>query len=153
VDTPNKLYVLDCETNGLAYDCDRIHILSYTEDGHTLVHLSDYDDMREFLSQEDALFVGHNVIMFDMVVFNRILGVPMDYRKWIDTLALSWFLEPDRKSHGLGSFQEESGLEKPQVDDWGNVTFEQMKHRCGSDVLLNWWLWQKQLKRLQEIYH
>jgi len=147
-----KEVVFDTETTGLAYDCDKIHILSYTYDGDTIVSTNSYDEMRDFFKQEDTLFVAHNSIMFDMVVTNRVLGLDLSYQKFVDTLAVSWFLYPDRKSHGLGSFQNESELEKPPVSDWKDVTWEQMKHRCESDVKLNWWLWQKQCKRLTEIY-
>jgi len=148
-----KEVVFDTESDDLAYECTKLHILSYTYDGETYHSTKDYDEMRGFFSQEDTLFVAHNSITHDMVVINRILGVPMDYKKYVDTLAVSWFLYPDRQSHGLGSFQQESGLEKPKVDDWHDVTWEQMKHRCTADVRLNWWLWQKQRKRLGEIYN
>lgn len=174
--------VLDCETDNLAYDCTKIHILSWTEDdsicevcsgegfimggpntygnscnscsgtGKLVQHTNSYDEMRKLLSQEDTLFVCHNSVRFDMVVFHRILGIPMDYRKWVDTLGLSWFLWPDRKSHSLESFTEEVGIKKPKVDDWENVTWDQMKERCGSDVLINWRVWGMQRKRLEEIY-
>ena len=145
--------VFDCETDGLLDTCTKIHVLSYSYDGKEVISTDSYEEMREVLTQEDTLYIGHNVIMFDMPVFHKILGVPMNYQRYADTLALSWFLEPNRQSHALGSFQKESGLVKPVVDDWENVTFEQMKHRCESDVKLNWWLWQKQKKRLQEIYN
>lgn len=144
--------VFDTETNGLAYDCDKMHILSYTYDGKAYHSTGEYEEMRKFFMQEDTLFVCHNSVPFDMVVVNRVLGLEMDYKKFVDTLALSWFLEPKRDKHGLGSYQKESGVEKPQVDDWENVTWEQMKHRCESDVKINWYVWQKQRKKLQEIY-
>jgi len=147
-----KIAVIDSEGDGLAYDCTKIHILSYTYDGKEVCHLGDYDEMRKFLAQEDTLFVAHNVIMHDMVVFNRILSVPMDYRRYIDTLANSWFLEPKRHSHSLASYTDEAKIEKPKVEDWENVTWEQMKERCGADVLLTWWLWKKQEKKLDGIY-
>lgn len=144
--------VLDSESDGLAYECTKLHILSYTSDGEHVEHLSDYQDMRELLSQPDTLFVAHNSIRHDMVVFKRILGLPRNYKKWVDTLMLSWFLEPERQSHSLDSFTGEAGVEKPKVDDWENVTWEQMKERCGNDVLINWYVWQKFKKRLEEIY-
>jgi len=147
-----KEVVFDTEGDGLAYECTKLHILSYSYDGKAYHSTAAYEEMVEFFSQPDTLFVAHNSIKHDMVAINRILGVPMDYNKYVDTLALSWFLYPDRQSHGLGSYQHESGLEKPKVDDWENVTYEQMVHRCSSDVILNWWLWQKQKKRLGEIY-
>lgn len=147
-----KEAVFDTETNGLAYDCDKMHILSYTYDGDTIVSTDSYDEMRKFFTQEDTLFVAHNSIMFDMVVANRVLGLDLSYQKFIDTLALSWFLQPSRNSHGLESYTKEFGTHKPKVSDWENVTWEQMKERCEADVHTNWRLWQAQRKRLKEIY-
>jgi DNA polymerase III alpha subunit (gram-positive type) len=144
--------VFDTETNGLAYVCDKMHILSYTYDGKEITSVGTYDEMRKFFQQENVLFVAHNDVCFDMVVINKILGLNLNYGKFVDTLAVSWELSPERKLHGLGSYQVESNLVKPQVDNWEDVTWEQMKHRCESDVKLNWWLWQKQRKRLVEIY-
>jgi DNA polymerase III alpha subunit (gram-positive type) len=144
--------VFDTETNGLAYVCDKIHILSYTYDGKEITSVGTYEGMRDFFRQEGVLFVAHNSVPFDMVVVNGILGLDLSYKLFVDTLAVSWDLSPERKIHGLGSYQVESGVEKPKVDDWEDVTWEQMKHRCESDVRINWWLWQKQRNRLKEIY-
>jgi len=147
-----KFRVFDTESDGLAYECTKIHILSYTDDGSKVHHTDDYGEMKSLLSEPDVLWVAHNSCMHDMVVFNRILGLGLTYQKFVDTLMLSWFLQPDRKSHGLGSYTKEAGVEKPHVNDWQDVTWEQMKHRCESDVLINWWLWQVQKGKLEEIY-
>ena len=144
--------VFDTETDGLLNDCTKIHVLSYSYDGTNVTSTDDYNEMREVMTQEDTLYIGHNVIMFDMPVFHKILGLTMDYQMYADTLSLSWFLEPTRNSHALGSFQKESGLVKPVIEQWTDVTYQQMKHRCESDVRLNYWLWEKQKKRLLEIY-
>jgi len=147
-----KEVVFDTETDGLAYDCTKMHILSYTYDGKEVISVGGYKEMVEFFSQEDTLFIAHNSVPFDMVVVNRILGLDMSYKKFVDTLAVSWFLEPNRKKHGLGSYTKASGVEKPQIDDWQDISWEAAKHRCESDVKINWWLWQQQRSRLKEIY-
>jgi DNA polymerase III alpha subunit (gram-positive type) len=107
--------------------------------------------MRVVLDSAD-LIVAHNAIRHDMVVFNRILGVPMDFRKWIDTLALSWYLYPDRQKHGLAEWGLDLGVAKPKVDDWQNLSFEEYAHRCEEDTKINWLLWKKMERRLKEIY-
>jgi hypothetical protein len=38
------------------------------------------------------------------------------------------------------------------VENWTDVTYEQMRHRCESDVHINWLLWQRMKNRLEEIY-
>ena len=143
--------MLDSESDGLAYDCTKLHVLSYTTDGETYHSTGDYDDMRAVLDSAD-LIVAHNSIRHDMVVFNRILGVPMDYKRWIDTLALSWYLFPDRQRHGLADWGVDLGIAKPKVDDWQNLSYDEYKHRCEEDCKINWLLWKKLERGLKEIY-
>ena len=146
-----NIVVIDSESDGLAYDCTKLHVLSYTRDGEAYHSTGDYDDMRAVLNSAD-LIVAHNAIRHDMVVFNRILGVPMDFRKWIDTLALSWYLYPDRQKHGLAEWGLDLGVAKPKVDDWQNLSYEEYTHRCEGDTKINWLLWKKMERRLKEIY-
>jgi len=117
-----RFRVFDSESDGLAYQCTKIHILSYTEDGSKVHHTNDYATMESLLSEPDVLWVGHNSVAHDMVVFNRILGLSLNYRSFVDTLMLSWFLSADRKSHGLGSYTKEAGVatteQKVEGDIW-----------------------------------
>jgi len=146
-----NIVVLDSESDGLAYECTKLHVLSYTRDGETYHSTDDYDDMRAVINSADLL-VAHNGIRHDMVVFNRILGIPMDYRKWVDTLALSWYLYPERNRHGLAEWGQDIGVTKPKVDDWQNLSFEEYAYRCEEDTKINWLLWKKMERRLEEIY-
>ena len=146
-----KILVADTETDGLAYDCTKLHVMSWTEDGETFESTNDYDKMRGVIQGADLL-VMHNAVMHDMVVFNRILGVPMDYRRYVDTLWVSRYLYPDRASHGLDAIGVEHGVKKPKVDDWENLSYEEYAHRCVEDVKINWLEWKRQEKRLEEIY-
>ena len=151
--TNQKFIVLDSETDGLAYDCTKIWILGWTEDGKTYNTTTNYDEMRELLSQ-DALFVCHNGVQFDMVVFNRILDLNLTYKKFVDTLALSWYLFPDRAKHGLESWGDTVGVKKVAVDNeqWAEGDTELMKSRVSEDVKINWKVWELMRKRLEEIY-
>jgi len=144
--------VFDTETDGLAYECSKIHVFSCTTNGKDYKSTNDYDEMRRILSDEGTIFIAHNAIAHDMVVFNRLIGIPMDYRKYVDTLALSWYLFPDRPSHGLAAIGVEHGVAKPEVQDWHNLPYEEYKYRCEEDVRINFIEWQAQRKRLEEIY-
>ena len=146
-----RILVADTETDGLAYDCTKLHVMSYTEDGETYHSTGDYDDMRAVIKSADLL-VMHNAVMHDQVVFNRLLGIPFNYKKYIDTLWVSRYLYPDRASHGLDAIGKEHGVKKPKVDDWENLSYEEYRHRCEEDVKINWLEWLKQKKRLEEIY-
>lgn len=147
-----KFRVFDSETDGLAYECTKIHVLSWTDDGKSVNSTNDYDIAKEVLTHPDFLLVGHNAVMFDMVVFNRILGLNLNYCKFVDTLALSWVLYPERIRHGLEYIGLEHGIEKPFVEDWKNLTYEEYKYRCEFDVRINWAEWVKQREKLHEIY-
>jgi len=146
-----NIVVLDTESDGLAYECTKLHVLSYTRDGETYHSTGDYDDMRAVINSADLL-VAHNSIRHDQVVFNRILGIPMDYTKWVDTLSLSWYLYPERNRHGLAEWGVDLGVAKPKVEDWQNLSFEEYAHRCEEDAKINWMLWKKMERRLEEIY-
>lgn len=149
-----KFLVIDSEGNGLAYTCTKLHNLCWTEDGEEFGYTTDYDKMRDVLSQEDVLFVGHNIIRHDSVVFSRILNLHIPYQKFVDTLALSWFLYPDRSEHGLASWGANFGFHKTKVENhqWAEGDEALMRERVERDVLINWMLWEKMKKRLSEIY-
>ena len=116
--TNSRFIVLDSESDGLAYECTKLHVMSWTEDGKEYQSTNSYDEMRKVLTQEGVTYVAHNAIMHDMVVFHRILGIPMNYSKWADTLALSWYLFPKRTKHGLDSWGTDLGVMKPKVYNW-----------------------------------
>ncbi len=146
-----RILVADTETDGLAYECSKLHVMSWTEDGETYESTNNYDKMRRVYESADLL-VMHNAVQHDQVVFNRLLGIPFDYRKYVDTLWVSRYLYPDRASHGLDAIGKEYGVPKLKIDDWQNLNYDTYKERCEYDVRINWLEWLKQKKRLEEIY-
>lgn len=112
--------------------------------------LTSYDDMREWLKKQTTL-VGHNIIRYDIPVLERILGVEIK-SKLIDTLALSWYLYPERNVHNLDSWGKDVGVDKPPIDNWDNLPLETYVERCAEDVKINALVWEKQWKYLVKIY-
>lgn len=149
-----NLIVLDSEGDGLAYDCTKLYNLCSTSDGENFFYTTNYEEMREHLLSADLL-VCHNGVRHDSVVFKRILGVDIPYNKWIDTLAISWALYPDRSKHGLESWGETVGIKKVEVkqEEWSEGDEELMKSRVIRDVDINYRVWIKMLSRLKEIYN
>lgn len=149
----NKLIVLDSEGDGLAYECTKLYNLCTTEDGENFFYTTNYDEMKKELLSADLL-VCHNGVMHDKVVFNRILGIDIPYTKFVDTLALSWYLYPDRSRHGLESWGETVGISKVFVGEgqWSTGDPELMRNRVIEDVKINWKVWKHMEKRLKEIY-
>jgi len=108
-----KQYVFDIEGDG--FKPTKIHVLSANrEDG--IKSTSNYENMRKFVSKAEVL-IGHNIIRFDIPVLERLLDVKIDC-KLVDTLALSWYLFPERTRHGLEEWGEEFGVPKPKDRDW-----------------------------------
>lgn len=127
----------------------KIHCLVYEKDGK-YVALTSSDDMRDFLNNEQVL-IGHNIIRFDIPVLERLLGIRIS-AKLIDTLALSWYLEPELPRHGLEEWGEYFGVPKPPIEDWFNLPVEEYVHRCTEDVKINVRLWRKFKKHLLQLY-
>jgi len=138
--------VFDAEANGL--HPDRFHCLCYYDNG--LHSITDYEGMRQFLTQAEVL-VGHNIKRWDIPNLERVLGIKVKARL-IDTLAISWYLEPERNRHGLEYYGEELGVRKPYIKDWNNLDLEDYVNRCNRDVEINLRLWDKQWRALLNLY-
>lgn len=146
--------VLDIETDGLIDEVTKIHCLSYAIYVDNILidkgALRNYYEISNFI-MEQKILVGHNIIRYDIPVLEKILGIKITARL-IDTLALSWYLYPNRIKHGLESFGEEFGVLKPVINDWTNLSVEEYIHRCNRDVEINSILFVNQMHYLMRIY-
>jgi hypothetical protein len=145
-----RIAVFDVEANGLIPT--KLWCLSYNK-RKGVSHIStttDYEEMKKFLLSADVL-VGHNITRWDIPHLERLLSITIT-AKIVDTLALSWYLEPNRVVHGLDSYGDEFGVPKPKVADWSEQPIEVYTHRCHEDVTINTLLWEKQWKHLKLLY-
>lgn len=145
------IYVIDAEGDSLTPT--KLHCLSIWSEKHGLNTAINYDQMRGFfskLSKEDVL-VCHNIVRFDIPVFERILKIKINCRL-VDSLALSWYLYPERRYHGLESWGEDFDIAKPTVTDWSDQPLDVYVHRCEEDVRINLRLWKNQFQKLLSIY-
>lgn len=141
---------------GVVFDleCDdlnptKIHCTSFCQDDRVKSY-TDYQDMEDFF-RDTPILVGHNIARFDLPVVRKLLNI--DYKGTIiDTMALSWYLEPDRVKHGLEGYGVDFGIPKPVVKDWENLSVEEYVHRCEEDVKINTKLWEYQWKKLLRMY-
>lgn len=140
--------VFDIECDGITPT--KIHCMS-VQMGDKIVSYTNYEDMRQFLLNADEL-IGHNVCRYDLPVCERILGIKINCKKIVETLALSWYIYTDRVIHGLDEWGKFFGIEKPPIDDWENLPVEEYIHRCEEDVKINQRLWDMQLRYLQGLY-
>lgn len=146
------MIIFDTESDNLAYDATKIWIFSWTEDGKDIHSTADRDEAVDVLEKHEAIGC-HNLIRHDWPLMKRVWGYNYSGLK-VDTLALSWYLDPNRSSHGLEAWGEELGFPKVQVEkeEWGDGNWELMKARCERDVQINWLLWKKLERWLEEMY-
>lgn len=143
----DDIAVFDVEGDGLTPT--KIHCLvKYDKNG--LKDTVDYERMRSFFLNAKVL-VGHNITLWDIPQVERLLDIKVT-AKLVDTLALSWYLYPDRMIHGLESWGEDFGIPKPVIKDWHNLTSEEYIHRCTEDVKINTKLWEKMWNHLNLMY-
>lgn len=151
-----KYSIFDIETDGLLPTVSKIHCLSYrTYENGTLLDkntLFSEADIRHYFEEQEVVKIGHNIIAYDLPVLEKIYGIKVSKNKVIDTLGLSWYLYVGRKSHGLESWGEELGVEKPKIDDWKNLSFVEYANRCERDVEINELLFLKQIELLKKLY-
>src|SRR6187402_320449 len=147
--------VFDIEADELLDKVTIVHCLSYQtySEGKQITDgsFTNYDDIRVFCKAQKIL-VGHNIIKYDMPVLRKLLGIDSD-AILIDTLALSWYLYPMRKKHGLEVWGDELGVPKPVITDWKNLSIQEYIFRCESDVEINRLLFQQMLEYLILLYN
>ena len=144
------MIIFDVEANGLLDVADTIHVMSWYnietgEEGST----KNYDTMRHMLTTHGL--IGHNIVTYDIPLVEKLLGIKVE-GTIIDTLPLSWYLEPQRIRHGLDDWGKTLGVEKPKIDDWDSLTYEEYRHRCEEDVKINHMLWKRLERKLRNLY-
>lgn len=156
--------VFDIETDGLLDSVTKIHCLSYQKfNNGTLIEknsLTNYENIKNFV-QTQSILVGHNIIRYDLPVLKKLLDIVVPKEiKIIDTLGLSWYLyssydtpkKGKKVSHGLETWGEILGVEKPKINDWSNLSVEEYINRCSEDVEINQLLFHKEFLLLGKLY-
>ena len=116
-----------------------------------LFHAKHKVAMQKLLDKDNVVHLMHNGVTYDKEAL-KLLGYDTSKMRVIDTLAISWYLEPTRKRHGLAEYGEEFGIPKPKIDDWENQTQEEYDHRVMEDCKIQQMLWQRQYRELKAIY-
>ena len=149
----NREWVFDIEADGLLDTITKIHCLSYTStDDQFKATLYTEEDIRRFFEiTPNDIYIGHHIIGYDFKALQKIYDIKRP-KFYIDTLGLSWYLQPDRSEYGLESYGEDYGVPKPKITDWVNGTIEEYTVRCETDVQINKFLYLDLKKKLQEIY-
>jgi hypothetical protein len=102
--------VFDIETDGLLDKLTKIHVMSWSVVGSdTIRSTSDHSVMQEVMHRATTI-VGHNVVAFDLAAL-KMFGITTK-ANIIDTLPLSWYLEPTRIKHGLADWGVTVGVRR-----------------------------------------
>lgn len=153
-----KATVADLESDGLLDKATKLHVLGFQMDGKEVLTFRGSSEAQRIINffqwhiDNETPIVMHNGISFDVPLMEKLFGVDFSKLMLIDTLALSWYLRPERKSHGLGTFHEDFGIEKPAVEDWTEQPYEVYQNRVVEDVKINQALWKDTKQRLIELY-
>ena len=148
--------IIDCEADSLTPTLIHCIVCKDTDTGEVFKFrpkspLGGHHDFKEeFLefAKTVTLWVGHNIIGYDMPVINRLLGgEPIPFDKCIDTLVLSRLFRPSpafesRKGfynrsygHGLAAWGDYFKFPKIKFNDWSKFS-EEMLDYCVQDVQL-----------------
>ena len=147
-----KDYVIfDIEADGLLPSASKIHCVSYyiinKDVKNTII-----TDFEKFFSNPNTVFIGHNIIRYDIRLIKKLLGITINLDNVIDTLGLSWYLFPYLDKHGLEYWGDEFNTPKIEIKDWNNLTIEEYCKRCERDVEINSILYKKLSSYLYNIY-
>lgn len=151
----NREFIVDIEGDGLLEDITKIHCVSfgwYNDKGEfTVRSTTDYEQMKKFFLNKENTCIGHNFVLYDILAVEKILKIKAKC-KIIDTLGISWYLEPTRNEHSIESYAIEYGDHKVEINDWKNLPIKEYIKRCEHDVELQNKLWINQKTHLKEIY-
>lgn len=148
--------VFDLESDGLLHEATTCWILVTEDLGTGEVNCySDYDKalppLGEGLKQLAAAerLIGHNVLMFDFPLLEKLYGFKYPVEKITDTLILSQCLNYKRFGfgHSLERWGNSVGQPKVEHEDWSQYSPE-MKVRCVTDVKLNKLVYESLIKEL-----
>ena len=99
----NRIICADIEANGLTPT--KLYVMSCTElNPDTMLELrswslTDYNDIKELISQEDITWIIHYGHAYDKPVLEDLIG---EFNgTMVCSLGLSFYLEPIRTTHGL----------------------------------------------------
>lgn len=153
-----KATVADLESDGFLDVATKLHVLGFQmneKEIQTFNGTSESSRIVKFFQwhmENEIPIVMHNGISFDIPLMEKLFNIDLSKLMLIDTLALSWYLNFDRRTHGLGTFHEDYGIEKPAVEDWSDQPYEVYQNRVCEDVKINQALWKDLKRRLIEMY-
>lgn len=150
--------VADLESDGFLDVATKLHVLGFQMNMKEIKVFNGATESERIVKffqwhvDNEIPIVMHNGVSFDVPLMEKLFNIDLSKLMLIDSLAISWYLNFDRRTHGLGTFHEDYGIEKPVVEDWSEQPYEVYENRVIEDVKINQALWKDLKQRLIEIY-
>ena len=156
------IYVSDIETTGLLHhlieqgkEAKMHNFCAMNLEGKKmyLLHSNTEEErtsIQRFLDR-GVILVMHNGICYDKHALIH-FGYDVSKVTFVDTLALSFYLDLYRPKHGLEGYGIESGVPKPVVEDWQILSQRDYDHRVKEDVKIQLYTYRKLKSRFEELY-
>lgn len=103
------------------------------------------------LLSKPTILIMHNGICYDKNALKH-FGYDLSNVQFVDTLALSWYLDLNRDKHGLEDYGVEFGVPKPEIVDWESLTQEDYDNRVQEDVKIQIRTYEKLKSMFEELY-
>lgn len=149
----NNYWVIDIETDDLNATRVWCIVCRNVETDKVLSFYGDFwDNFQAALHNElkGAIFVGHNLLWFDLPTLNRLgrLSLPLD--RAVDTMVLSYLYHPAMPGgHSLEAWGRRLGNPKGDFNDYSKFTPEMLEY-CIQDTAVTRLLYLKLSKRMRE---
>lgn len=132
--------VIDIECNGLKPTQIWCCIVKDFDTGE-IVSLLSHDEIKKWFEknkEEKTIYVGHNIISFDVPALNRILNLSIKFEDCVDSLTLSYLYNPALEGgHSLEAWGYRVKHPKGDFSDWSKYSKE-MEDYCINDVNLTY---------------
>ena len=157
-----KIYAADVEATGLLHhlveqgDKAKLHnlcVMDIVDCNMTTFHTDTEQQRKDIqaLLDQPTIFIMHNGICYDKNALKH-FGYDVSKVIFVDTLALSWYLDLNRDKHGLENYGEEFGVPKPAIVDWESLTQQDYDHRVQEDVKIQYRTYKKLKGMFEELY-
>ncbi len=94
--TTDKYWAIDIEGNDLFPKVSRIWCaVAFNIVSREVVRLVGHDEIKQWFDDHaDCVFIGHNILGYDMPALNKVLGTRIKLTQCIDTMLMSMFYNP-----------------------------------------------------------
>lgn len=125
-----------------------------TGEYHIFKELDKADEVKRFLefSSKVTTWIGHNILGYDIIHINGIVGGNIPVDKCLDTLIVSKMADYSRPKHSVEDYGLEFGIEKGKFNDWSKYS-DAMVTYCIRDVDITHLIYNKYIKFINRDAH